>query len=76
MSYEYRKAYYKNKYATDEEYRLKILDRALKWREEHKERCLSIQRKYRQKKHFKEYGYLFRAPWEVNIIDNPNKIER
>ena len=72
MNYEQRKEYYKNKYANDTEYRLKILDRALKWREQNKERCYLIQRKYRQKKHFEKYGYLFRSPYEVNIIDNPN----
>jgi len=67
--------YYKNKYVTNAEYRNKIKETALIWREKNKDKCLIAQRIYRQKKHFENYGYLFRANWEVNIISNPNKIK-
>lgn len=65
--------YYKNKRLVDAEYRNQTLETSKKYREENKEKCLLAQRKYRQKKHFEKYGYLFRAKWQVNIIDNPNK---
>jgi hypothetical protein len=69
---EKQSAYYKNKYATDEEYRNRILEIGKRYRTENREKCLLAQRKYRMKKHFEKFGYLYRANWEVNIIENPN----
>ena len=69
---EYQSFYYKLKYATDEEYRNKLLETARKWREEHKDQFREIQRKYRQRKHIQNKGFLFIAPWSVNIIERPN----
>jgi hypothetical protein len=65
---EYQSFYYKLKYASDEEYRHRLIETARKWREEHKDRFREIQRKYRQRKQ----SYLFIAPWSVNIIERPN----
>lgn len=64
---EYQSAYYKLKYASDMEYRNRVLETARKWREENKERFKEIQHKYRNKNR----GFLFIAPWSVNIIERP-----
>jgi hypothetical protein len=63
--------YYKNKRVFDAEYRKRTLESNKKWREENKDKCLLAQYKYRQKKHFEKYGYLYRASWQVNIIERP-----
>lgn len=69
---EYQSAYYKLKYASNEEYRNRVLETARKWREENKERFKEIQHKYRIKKNIQNRGFLFIAPWSVNIIERPN----
>lgn len=69
---EYQSFYYKLKYASDEEYRHRLIETARKWREEHEDRFREIQRKYRQRKHNENRGFLFIAPWSVNIIERPN----
>jgi hypothetical protein len=70
---EYQSAYYKLKYASNEEYRNRVLETARKWREENKEQQRLHQLKYRQRKYSEKYDYLFIAPWSVNIIERPNK---
>lgn len=69
---EYQSYYYKLKYATDYEYRNKLLETARKWREEHKDRFREIQQKYRLKKSIQKQGFLFISPWSINIIERPN----
>jgi hypothetical protein len=70
---EKQSAYYKMKYATDNEYKNRILETARQYRKENKEKCLMAQHRYRERIRKEKYNYLFRATWTVNIIDNPNK---
>jgi hypothetical protein len=68
---EKQSAYYKIKYATDDEYKTRILETARQYRKENREKCLMSQNKYREKIRKQKYGYLFRANWNVNIIERP-----
>jgi hypothetical protein len=67
----YQLAYYKNKYATDEAFRNKILETGKLYYQKNREKCLLAQLKCKRRKHFEKFGWLYRANWEVNIIEKP-----